>query len=62
MTRHPRWTARRTDALILAIGAGGGVLLGLSIDRPALGGLGETAGDYLLAPLIAAVNFGISCF
>lgn len=62
MTRLPRLTARRIDGLVLAIGLLAGGMIGLIVEPPPLATFRNAADAYLLAPLIAAVNAGISCF
>ncbi|MFC3229585.1 hypothetical protein ACFOGJ_20220 [Marinibaculum pumilum] len=52
----------RPEGLIIAAGILAGAALGLLIDPSRLAGLDNALEAYLLAPLIAAVNAGISCF
>ncbi len=50
------------EGLIVAVGILAGAALGLLIDPARLAVLDGALEAYLLAPLIAAVNAGISCF
>ena len=50
------------DRVIVAIGLVAGIALGLVLDPPMFSGISDALGGYVLAPLIAAVNAGLSCF
>ena len=53
---------RRFDLAVVAAGTAIGLALALGLDEAELPRIADRLDEYLLAPLIAAANAGISCF